>query len=93
MDHEDVDQYRARSLNDAGTTDATKLHNLTALRASGLVFTETNSGDILVFRERGKPTVEFYTRRSRWKVRGRSITQFGSTGQFIAWLAKFRGQQ
>lgn len=91
MDEDDFDQFKPRRLTDSTTTDATKHMNMEALRKSGLTFSETNSGDILVFRERGKPTVEFYARRSRWKVRGRSATQFGSTTAFIEWLKDFRG--
>ena len=90
MDYDDVDYFKRRNVNDSATTDATKLHNLTALRASGLKFTEANNSDMAVFKERGKPTVEFYTRRTRWKVRGQRLTHFGSTGDFIDWLKKFR---
>ena len=91
MDPDDFDQFKPRSLNEPVTTDATKQMNLEALRKSGLVFSETNSGDILVFRERCKPTVEFYTRRSRWKLRGQSSNHFGSVAEFVAWMTQFRG--
>ena len=90
MDYDDIDYFRRRDVNNQATTDATKLHNLTALRASGLKFIEVISGDVAVFKERGKPTVEFYTRRSRWKVRGQRLTHFGSAVEFAAWLKKFR---
>lgn len=91
MDPDDFDQFKRRSLSEAVTTDATKQMNLEALRKSGLVFSETNSGDILVFRERCKPTVEFYTRRSRWKLRGQSSGHFGSVAEFLAWFRQLRG--
>lgn len=91
MDPDDQDYCQRRNPADAGTTDATKHMNLEALRKSGLVFTEINSGDIAVFSERGKPVVEFYTRRSRWKVRTQHGQHFGSVAEFVAWLGTFRG--
>ena len=90
MDYDDIDYFRRRDVNSQVTTDATKLHNLKELRASGLKFVEVISGDVAVFKERGKPTVEFYTRRSRWKVRGQRLTHFGSVSEFVAWMAQFR---
>lgn len=93
MDPDDIDYFQRRNVNDPTTTDATKLHNLNALKATGLTFAEVNSGDILVFREAGKPTVEFFTRRSRWKVRGNPKTHHGSVSEFTNWLGALRSGQ
>lgn len=94
MDQDDFDQYRPRRANDASTTDATKLHNLTEMRKTGLEFSESEGGDVLIFRSHGRETVEFLTRRSRWRVRGKpGKTHFGTVGQFVTWLRQLRGCQ
>lgn len=93
MDHDDIDYCKPRNVNDPTTTDATKLHNLNAMKATGLKFTEADNGDTLVFREHGKPTVEFFTRRSRWKVRGNPKTHHGSVSEFAHWIDALRSGQ
>ena len=93
MTSDDQDYCQRRNPADSCTTDATKHMNREALRKSGLVFTEINSGDIAVFSERGKPVVEFYIRRSRWKVRTQQGQHFGSVAEFVTWLERFRGEK
>lgn len=84
------DDFAPRQLT-ANLTDATKAHNMSYLNKSGLKFTSEDNGDTLFFNARGKPTVTFYPRRSRWKVRGKTKTTHGSVGEFVTWLKGFHG--
>lgn len=74
--------------------------NLAILRASGLAFTER--ADALIFREPGKPRVDFYPATGRWRVVGEGPDRRFRAGQrgedgrtfrgqaraFLAWYAK-----
>ena len=62
--------------------------NLAALRASGLRFAERETA--VLFREGGKPSVDFYPHTGRWRVvgAGRSQTMRGGAKAFLAWYAK-----
>ena len=91
MDYDDIDYFQRRDVNNPATTDATKLHNLTALRASGLKFTEVTSGDLLVFKERGKPTVEFYTRGHETAVRVLAAGMTSGNKRSTSFLSKWTG--
>lgn len=64
--------------------------NMEALRASGLRFTEHATS--VVFREPGKPAVDFYPHTGRWRLVGRknggSKTMSGGAKAFLRWYEK-----
>jgi hypothetical protein len=64
--------------------------NMEVLRASGLAFTEHTTS--VVFREPGKPAVDFYPHTGRWRLVGRKNaggkTMSGGAKGFLAWYAK-----
>lgn len=62
--------------------------NMAALNASGHKFTETNYGETILFREPGKPKVDFYPSTGRWRVAGMSKTFRGGAEVFLRWYAK-----
>lgn len=65
--------------------------NLAALRASGFPFTLNEKEAIAHFREAGQPTVEFYLKKNRWKLKGSKKTTFGDVDTFLAWYRAERG--
>lgn len=69
----------------------TKDMNLLKLNSNGLTYSLSANGDIAIFRQPGKPTVDFYLRKNRWKVRGAKKTTFGTVEEFIAWYRVERG--
>lgn len=65
-----------------------KQKNMDTLNASGLTFKETNYGETLLFRELGKPKVDFYPSTGRWRVAGMSKTFRGGAEVFLRWYEK-----
>jgi hypothetical protein len=65
-----------------------KAENLDLLRTSGLTYRLTNNNETAVFRERGKPKVDFYPSTGRWRVvSGNARTMGGHAMKFIEWYA------
>jgi len=62
-----------------------KERNLAALNASAVIFTTTNNGETLLFRESGKPKVDFYPSTGRWRVAGLTKTLRGGARAFLSW--------
>ncbi len=62
-----------------------KSQNTVALQASQFVYTVTNNGETYLFREPGKPKVDFYPSTGRWRVAGKSQTFSGGAAGFIRW--------
>lgn len=63
-----------------------KDENLDLLRTSGLSYRLTNNNETAVFREPGKPKVDFYPSTGRWRVvSGNSRTVGGGAMKFIEW--------
>ena len=62
--------------------------NMTALRASGLRFVERETA--VLFREVGKPRVDFYPHTGRWRVVGvgKTKTMRGGAKAFLAWYSR-----
>jgi len=95
MDYDDIDYFPRRGKRaeraDAAKGEYTKQQNLEALRASGLKFHEINKGDVCVFRSPLRPSVDFFTRKNRWQVRGQKKTAHGTVAEFIAFVEAFHG--
>lgn len=53
---------------------------------SGFSVSMEDHGDRYVFRIPQKLTVEFYTRKNRWRVRGQKKTTQGTVEQFMRWF-------
>lgn len=62
--------------------------NMEALNTSGHKFKETNYGETILFREPGKPKVDFYPSTGRWRVSGMSKTFRGGAEVFLRWYEK-----
>jgi len=94
MDFDDLDYFPRRGKRAERAAQAkgewTKEQCLKALRESGLRFHEVHKGDVCVFREHGKPTVDFYTRKSRWQIRGFKKTMHGTVAEFVEWYRRLR---
>jgi hypothetical protein len=67
-----------------------KRTNMGVLEAAGIEFRSTNNGETLLFRERGKPKVDFYPSTGRWRVAGVSRAFSGGAEAFLRWYAKER---
>ena len=66
-----------------------KGENTEALLASGVLFRAVNDGEALLFRERGRPAVDFYPSTGRWKCEGRLYR--GGAQIFLKWYSS-RGE-
>lgn len=64
-----------------------KVENTALLEASGLDFRSTNSGECLLFREPGKPVVDFYPSTGRWRLPKIGRTMGGHAQRFLIWYA------
>lgn len=63
-----------------------KKKNMEILNGSTLIFTTTNNGETLCFREANKPRVDFYPSTGRWRVVGNNAkAQSGGAGRFLNW--------
>lgn len=64
-----------------------KTSNLDILKKSGIIFRESGS-ETLLFRNPGKPRVDFYPSTGRWKVIRTNTIMGGGALKFIAWYKK-----
>ena len=79
------DHYRSEHANN-------KAINLAMVQQSGLKFRVTNNGECLVFREPGKPKVDFYPSSGRWRDVGLSKRNYsGGAEAFLQWYASQKG--
>jgi len=57
------------------------------LEKSGIPFTDR--GETLLFREEGKPMVDFYPSTGRWRVPNENLKTFsGGAGKFLKWYER-----
>lgn len=67
---------------------ANRDHNRGILEVSGIPFTLTNENRCALFREDGKPKVDFYLVSGRWRVvAGETKTFEGGAQGFLQWYA------
>jgi len=63
-----------------------KADNTAALEASGVQFTSSNAGETLLFREEGKPKIDFYPSTGRWCVANKKEQIYsGGAQRFLCW--------
>ena len=85
---EQTDYFRAIQQHRRDEHANQKQENTTAIANSGLNFRTTNNGECLVFRERGKPQVDFYPSSGRWRDVGPSKRNYnGGAEAFLTWYA------
>lgn len=65
-----------------------KERNLETLLRSKLTLTIKSGGESVLFREPGKPKVDFYPSTGRWRVAGLTRTFSGGADSFLNWYAK-----
>lgn len=65
-----------------------KISNMTDIEKSGIQYRKTNDGECLLFREAGKPKVDFYPSTGRWRVAGQQKTFSGGAKSFLNWYSK-----
>lgn len=65
-----------------------KQKNMEILNASTLIFTVTNNGETLCFREANKPKVDFYPSTGRWRIPDKNQTFRGGAESFLRWYEK-----
>lgn len=65
-----------------------KQRNTAILNESGLSFKSVNYGESLVFREAGKPKVDFFPSTGRWRIPDKNQTFRGGAEAFLSWYAK-----
>lgn len=63
---------------------AWKAENTALLEASGIPFTSTNNGEALLFREWGRPRIDFYPSTGKWRV-DNVRTYGGHATKFLQW--------
>jgi len=87
-----IDAFRAMRDHYRGEHANNKAINLALIQQSGLKFRVTNNGECLVFRERGKPSVDFYPSSGRWRDVGPSKRNYnGGAEAFLRWYADQKG--
>lgn len=64
-----------------------KTINMAALDKSGIPYRKASEETIL-FRQPGKPKVDFYPSTGRWRVAGQSQTMRGGAAALLAWYNK-----
>lgn len=64
-----------------------KASNTATIAASGIRFVSRNDGESLLFRETGKPRVDFFPSTGRWKVAGLKKTYSGGADRFLSWYS------
>jgi len=95
MDYDNLDYFPRRGKPTTRVDEKgewTKEQNLKAMRESGLAFHEVKNGDVCVFRQPGKPTVDFFTRKNRWQIRGQKKTTHGTVSEFRQFIARLWGE-
>ncbi len=68
-----------------------KASNLKLIQASSFIFNSTSDRETLLFREPGKPRVDFYPSTGRWKVMHSNLKPIwmkGGASAFLAWYEK-----
>lgn len=60
-----------------------KRKNMDVLSNSGAIFTVTNNGETLLFRQTGYPKVDFYPSTGRWKANNKYYR--GGAKVFLGW--------
>lgn len=85
---EQMDYFRAINQHRQEEHAEQKRENTRLIFASGLSFRSTNNGECLVFREKGKPKVDFYPSSGRWRDVGSSKRNYsGGAQKFLDWYA------
>ena len=74
------DEKRARHAN-------WKVKNLKVIENSGILHRKAG-GETVLFREEGKPKVDFYPSTGRWRMPGKAKTFRGGARSFINWYNK-----
>lgn len=64
-----------------------KQQNFDILAASGLKYRVVNDGLTVLFREPGKPAVDFYPSTGRWRLPKMNRTMGGHAQRFLTWYA------
>jgi hypothetical protein len=63
--------------------------NVNEIEASGVPHTFTNNGESVLFREKGKPKVDFFPSTGRWRIVGKNArTMGGGAKRFIEWYSQ-----
>jgi hypothetical protein len=64
------------------------IDNVDEIKGSGIPHTFTNNGECVLFREPGKPKVDFYPSTGRWRTVGKNArTMGGQAKAFLVWYA------
>lgn len=69
-----------------------KERNTEILLRSNLTLTIKSGGESILFRESGKPKVDFYPSTGRWRVAGKKETFRGGAESFLRWYAKQKAE-
>lgn len=87
----DQDYYPGANRERADKGAWLKIGSIETFRKAGLGFVAVRGGDVLVFRTPGKPTVDYFPARGRWKVRGQKKTTHGTATEFVAFVRQLHG--
>lgn len=87
------DDFRAMTAHRQEQHQQWKRQNLATLNSAGVSFRETNEGETLLFREAGKPKVDFYPSTGRWRVVGDSKNRRAMSGGAVAFLRWYAQQE
>lgn len=78
-----IEGYRALREVKREEKEARAAVNVKTLEAYGLIFEVRNAGDVLLFREPGKPKADFYPSTGRWRSGGKTYS--GGAHSFRKW--------
>lgn len=82
------DVFRAMRTAKQQRKDEARIDNMRVLNESGVPFREGPDGNTCLFREPGKPQVNFFPSTGRWARCGLHKAQSGGATAFLAWYAK-----
>lgn len=78
-----IDDFKCMKERKKALHSSNKVGNIKTILASGIPFVETNSAETILFRQKGKPKVDFYPSTGRWRHAGK--THNGGADAFIKW--------
>lgn len=65
-----------------------KIENTAVIEESGIPFESSNNGQSLMFREKGKPQVDFYPSTGRWQLVKTNKIINGGAEAFLNWYRR-----
>lgn len=85
MDAAEKEIYNAMDLATRERHADWKKENTAIISRSGIPFRSANNGEAILFRQPGKPKVDFYPSTGRWRIPGRKGIFGGGAENLLSW--------